>query len=147
MDQKDFNQAVFALHRYYIWANKMREHFYELVPVVAADPNKDRFSPQAIEADLYMSFWYGELYVVIEGWRELGLTDPAVDALLESANVDLLRRYRNGVFHFKKEYFDDRFLEFMRGKDAASWVQNLNAAFGAYFLHRRTEETSSSATA
>lgn len=130
-------EAVFTLHRYYIWANKMRELFYQLVPTVASDPEHDRFSPAAIEADLYMSFWYGEVFVVIEGWKELGLADPAVDALLASPNVELLRRYRNGVFHFQKDYFDERFLAFMRdGKDAAGWVGALNRAFGAYFLNR-----------
>jgi hypothetical protein len=135
MDDKEQKEALHALHRYYIWANTMRTHFYELVPKVVADTTKDRFSPQAIEADLYMSFWYGELYVVIEGYHELKLSDPAIDALLTSPNVALLKRYRNGVFHFQKEYFDDRFLDFMlHGKDAAAWVSELNRAFGAFFL-------------
>jgi hypothetical protein len=137
MDEKELKAALHSLHRYYIWANRMRIHFYELVPKVAADQSKDRFSATAIEADLYMSFWYGELHVVIEGWKALGLSDPNVDALLASPNVELLRRYRNGVFHFQKDYFDERFLGFMRdGENAASWVFDLNRAFGAYFLRK-----------
>lgn len=136
MDPKDLKQAVHSLHRYFLWANRMRVHFYDLVPKVANDPERDRFSSEAIEADLYMSFWYGELYVVIEGWKKLGLSEPEVDALLASPNVELLRRYRNGVFHFQKEYFDERFLGFMRdGQNAAAWVSALNRAFGAYFLN------------
>ncbi len=135
MDEKSLKLAVHALHKYYIWANRMREHFYELVPQIANHPQTDRFSKEALLADLYMSFWYGELYVVIEGWKELGLSDPLVDSLLNSPNVELLRRYRNGAFHFQKDYFDDRFLGFMRdGQNPASWVAHLNAAFGAYFL-------------
>ena len=58
---------------------------------------------------IFMSYWYGGLYAVIEGWQELGLTDPTIDRLLESPNVELLRRYRNGVFHYQMTYFDDRF--------------------------------------
>jgi hypothetical protein len=50
-----------------------------------------------------MSYWYAALYVVIEGWRDLGLADATIDALLQSPNVDLLKRYRNGVFHFQKD--------------------------------------------
>jgi len=145
MDTKAFNEAVHSLHRYFIWANRMRIHFYDLVPKVANNPEQDRFSAEAIEADLYMSFWYGELYVVIEGWRELGLSDPAVDSLLASPNVDLLRRYRNGAFHFQKTYFDERFLEFIRdGKDAAAWVSDLNRALGAHFLQRFSQKAVSS---
>jgi hypothetical protein len=88
---------------------------------------------------MYMSLWYGELYVVIEGWKELGFSDPTVDALLSSPNVELLKRYRNGAFHFQKDYFDDRFLDFMRGDAAVKWVSNLNQAFGSYFLTKFAE--------
>jgi hypothetical protein len=119
MDPKTLNESVISLHRYFIWANRMREHFYSLVPKVANDPARDRFTPHALEADLYMSFWYAELYVVIEGWKELGLSDTDVDALLASPNVNLLRLYRNGVFHFQRDYFDERFQGFMRDGENA----------------------------
>src|SRR5438034_786877 len=94
--------ALFALHRYYIWANRMRTHFDDLLG--------DQTRRSEIESLLYMSYWYSALFVVIEGWRHLGLSEPTIDALLASPNVDLLRRYRNGVFHFQKDYSDDRFL-------------------------------------
>jgi hypothetical protein len=81
----------------------MRTHFDEVLsrgaPVGEAE----------IESFLYMSYWYGALYVVIEGWRELKLADTGIDNLLESPNVDLLRKYRNGVFHFQADYNDKRF--------------------------------------
>jgi len=126
----------------------MRAHYYDLVPKIANDPSPDRFSAEVIKADLYMSLWYGELYVVIEGWKELGLSDRAVDALLASPNVDLLKRYRNGAFHFQKNYFDERFLEFIRdGKDAAAWVGDLNRAFGDYFIRRFSQQQTASSSA
>jgi hypothetical protein len=141
MDEKELKRAVHALHRYYMWANRMRLHFYELVPKIAADQNPDRFTDETILADMYMSLWYGELYVVIEGYQELKLSDSTIDALLASPNVDLLKRYRNGVFHFQKNYFDDRFIAFMRdAKDPVRWVGDLNRAFGAFFLDRFQSE-------
>jgi hypothetical protein len=88
-----------------------------------------------IESILYMSYWYGGLYVVVEGWKELGLTDAAVDRLLQSPNVDLLRRYRNGVFHFQRQYNDQRFMEFItQGTNVVLWVRDLNEQLGRYFL-------------
>ncbi|MBI3405292.1 MAG: hypothetical protein HY046_07510 [Acidobacteria bacterium] len=145
MEAKDLQRGGFTLHRYFIWANKMRIHFDELVPKVVNNPSADRFSAEAIEADLYMSFWYGELYVVIEAWNELKLSDPVVDELLKSPNVELLRRYRNGVFHFQKDYFDERFLAFMRdGQNSARWVRDLNEALSAFFLNRRQEQAKNS---
>ena len=85
---------------------------------------------------IYMSYWYGGLYVVIEGWFELGLKDQVIDPLLKSPNVALLKRYRNGIFHFQKDYMDERFHEFMASNDCVPWVRHLTNAFGDYFAAR-----------
>ena len=123
--------STFTLHRYYIWANRMRTHFDGIL-------SKGEFDRKAeIESFLYMSYWYGGLYIVIEGWRELKLTDVAIEELLQSPNVELLRRYRNGAFHFQKDYHDKRFTAFMEeGKDSVTWVRSLNSELGRYFLAR-----------
>jgi hypothetical protein len=83
-----------------------------------------------------MSYWYGGLYVVIEGWQEMNLHDQAIDSLLmHSDNVELLKKYRNGVFHFQKNYFDKRFLNFMtQGNNCVEWVRNIREAFSNFFL-------------
>lgn len=124
---------IFTLHKYFVWANKMRTDFDNLLNKKRQKTISDnRFE---IESNLYMSYWYSGLFVVIEGWKELGLTDGKIDALLDSPNVDLLRRYRNGVFHFQKDYFDKRFLCFIRdGINCIEWIRNLNREFGRYFL-------------
>jgi hypothetical protein len=121
----------FTLHRYFIWANRMRTHFDEELKKV--EPNRD--FGEYIEANMYMSLWYSQLYVVVEGWRELGLQDTNIDELLKSPNIELLRRYRNGVCHFQKDYFDDRFQEFIsEGEKVVEWVRELNREFGRWFL-------------
>jgi hypothetical protein len=111
----------------------MRTHFDDLLQKHSHGSCSD--TGFEIEWFLYMSYWYGGLFVVIEGWRELQLTDPVIDSLLKSKNVDLLRRYRNGVFHFQKNYFDERFIGFMRdGENCVDWVRQLNREFGRFFL-------------
>lgn len=125
------DSKTYTLHRYFIWCNKMRTEFDKLLQIKKED-KPDSFS---IESMLYMSYWYAGLYVVIEGWHELNLTDDKIDKLLESKNVDLLRRYRNGVFHFQKEYYDNRFFEFIKdGENCVEWIRELNNQFGRYFL-------------
>lgn len=127
---------IFSLHRYFIWANRMRTHFDEIIEGGLESAS----SKEGIESYLYMSYWYAGLYVVIEGWRELGLSHPQIDNLLESPNVELLRRYRNGVFHYQSEYYDNRFMEFMQqGEDCVEWVRDLNLEFGAFFLQWHKE--------
>lgn len=89
----------------------------------------------AIHRDAYMSLWYALLAVVIEGWNDLRLSDAAVDELLRSPYVDKLRRYRNGVFHFQRRYWDARRTEFlMGGAESAAWVRRVHDEVGRVLL-------------
>jgi len=125
--------AVVTLHRYYVWANRMRTHFDTLLEGVSTA--KDKKNSFEIEARLYMSYWYSALYVVIEGWRDLKLNDPVIDSLLRSKNVPLLKRYRNGTFHYQKNYNDERFFELIdKGESVVEWIRSLNSEFGRWFL-------------
>ena len=124
---------IITLHRYFIWSDRMRVHFETIL--------KNKKTMNGIEFDfetfLYLSSWYGLMYVVIEGWIKLDLHDPQIDSLLESAFVDTLRRYRNGVFHYQRNYFDRRFKEFIEGKEkSAKWIRELRNEFSRYFLNR-----------
>jgi hypothetical protein len=127
--------AVIALHKYYMWANRMREHFTKTIPSLPAMLTPEQ-SPVFMVQDpiIFMSYWYAGLFVVIEGWNELELIDPQINELLESPHVDLLRRYRNGVCHYQREYADPRFLDMMQAKGVVPWVKELNNAFGRYFM-------------
>ena len=111
----------------------MRTHFYEVL--IRRPENKIPNYQFEIESRLYMSYWYGGLYVVIEGWKQLKLVDVAVNQLLESPNVGLLKRYRHGVFHFQQNYNDKKFLDFIvEGENCVEWIRQLNQEFGRFFL-------------
>lgn len=131
---------IFTLHKYFIWADRMRFHFNQLIRLklllkLKGKPVFDYSSEKGIQLLLYMSYWYAGMYVVIEGWKKLALSDPKIDNLLESPNVDLLRRYRNGVFHFQKEYFNEKFMGFIdSGFDAVTWIRELREEFSRFFL-------------
>ena len=78
------NAKLYTLHRYFIWANRMR---FELGTCV-----RDQAEPPAEEGEerrqwlllplMYQSYWLATLFVLVEGWQTLKLCDPAVDALL-----------------------------------------------------------------
>ena len=123
---------VVSLHRYFIWANKMRTDFDHLLK--ANNTTKH-------EHELYMSYWYAGLYIVIEGWKDLNMSDSIINKLLRNTNnVELLRRYRNGVFHFQKTYFDKRFVGvWEQNRKFIDWVRELNRQFGRYFLEWHRE--------
>ncbi|MDO8526476.1 MAG: hypothetical protein Q7T03_02175 [Deltaproteobacteria bacterium] len=121
---------ILTLHRYFIWANRMRTHFDDCLKEKNESKEKNGF-----ERIMYMSLWYAGLYVVCEGWAKLNLTDKSIDDLLKSKNLKLLKIYRHGVYHFQKEYYGkcfDRLIS--EGDDVVRWVRSLNQAFGKYFL-------------
>ena len=125
----------FALHRYFIWADRMRFHFDQELKKRAS------FLPDTFELEveefMYISLWYAQLYTVIEGWKELGLKDDVVNALIaQNDYIELLRRYRNGVDHFQKDYFDSRFTSFVAQSGSAIWARDLHQALSRYFLQR-----------
>lgn len=123
---------IVSLHRYFIWSEQMNALFKLLVP--QALHATSFLNEDFIASVMYMSYAYATLYVVIEGWNELKLTDPAVDDLLKSPNVDLLRRFRNGAYHFQPEYFDERMTDFTAGgAQAIAWISSLQRAFKQYF--------------
>lgn len=123
--------AIVTLHKYFIWSNRMRTHFDEILEASKKEQEKKKFD---IESLMYLSLWYATLYTVIEGWKELKLQDPKIDFFLQSPNVENLKKYRNGVLHFQRNYFDQRFLGMITSQDSVSWVRELNSEFGRYFL-------------
>lgn len=122
--------SIDSLYKYFIWSNRMKYHF----DCHIKKSNCEFDSKNGILTNLYLSFWLSELYVVIEGWEELGLTDSTVDIFLKSTdNIKLLKRYRNGVFHFKKKFFDDRFTNFIIKDDSLIWARDLHLSFSKFF--------------
>jgi hypothetical protein len=119
-----------TLQRYYHWSFKMYCHFVD-------ERNSKGTGP---DSWMYLSFWFASLSTTIEGWLELKLADPGIDPLLAKTDcVALLKRYRNGVAHFQKSYWDARFGEMISQPDTATWAEALTQAFGNYFSRRAVE--------
>jgi hypothetical protein len=82
---------------------------------------------------LQASFYAG-LWAVVEGWPKVPLSDPVVDELL-NANpqyLDLLKRYRNSVFHFQPNFAEmmSRRRGLLReGTVASDWLIALHMEF------------------
>ena len=126
------SEAVFTLHRYYLWANRMYGHFMQsgLAP-------EERIARRLWlqQTFAYSALWLSLLHVVASGWAELKLEDHEVQQLLESPNRDFLRRFRNGAFHFQPNYFDVRFTEFFDGpQEPIEWASELHKAIGRWFI-------------
>lgn len=132
------DDAEISLARYFVWADLMRDLCNQSLnrdeAVSSGNPGFETFAT--------MSYWYGALYVVVEGWGELQLSDEQVDQLLQDQDkTQNLKLYRNATFHFQKALYHYKFLRFMRdGDDTVKWVQALHAAYDRYFTGLMTPE-------
>jgi hypothetical protein len=131
---------VLSLHHYFVAASRMQHHFESnLVPfeepqsATVEDPNRPVLELFAGPRGNFMYYWYGSLYVVVEGFRSLHLNDQSIEALLGSTYVNALRRCRNGAFHFKPTYFSARSLKAISTPDFVRWVREVMTAFRSYF--------------
>jgi hypothetical protein len=85
-------------------------------------------------ATVLMLQFYAALWVSVEGWRKCPLSDETVDELLTNAafeeNVQLLRRFRNGVYHYQPDLINERLLAFLHeGEHAVTWAFLLHDEF------------------
>jgi hypothetical protein len=80
----------------------------------------------------WMCYWYASLYVTIEAYEAIGVRGPVIEALLTHPGGyrDLLRRFRNGVFHFQENSTDLRLLSLLNtGEEGAMWLQAIHGEF------------------
>lgn len=116
-----------SLHKYFIWADAMRLGF-ERELVQEDGTSKD------IYTFMYMSLWYGLLYVVIEGWNDLKLSDDTISGLVVDKKTDLLKGYRHATFHYQKDYYEKRVENFFLDKTTVNWVRDLHSEFNNWFI-------------
>ncbi len=126
------DDPVFVLHRYYLQAIMTRKLFERMMEQYPGPHTS--ITEGFLNLQTAMGLWYGAVYAVAEGWRDyVKPTDPKVDALIADPKIDKLKRYRNAVFHYQREYFSHKMLEAMHD-DFAQWVTLLYRELGRFFL-------------
>ena len=126
-------EALLALHKYFLNADYLRDVFMKRI-AREQSPGEVDFAT-ALDDQIAMSLWYATVYVVIEGWREVGLSDAQVDALVGDERSDRLRVFRNQLFHYQRAYDNPRLLEFLGQGDndaqaATQWIRRTHIALG-----------------
>ena len=79
---------------------------------------------------------YSGIYLVIEGWKDLKLSDPKIDQLLHSPFVDKLRLFRNATFHYQRESpISSKHLQFFGSQEERTeiWLNDLYSEFESFF--------------
>jgi len=82
----------------------------------------------------YLHLWLALLYVVAEGFKELGLSHPKITPLIDE-HWSELRCFRNSVFHFQKNTSKR---ELMHDLLPLNWARDLHAVLQEYFVSQGT---------
>ena len=124
-----------ALYRHWCRANAIRYVLFKERSEVSPTPDKLTQTAELFSRILRLEVFYALVYVVIEGYKELGCKYDKVDTLLEQSEyVERLRRFRNAVFHYQDDLINQKMLEFVDTPDSENWLKNLNEAFQQFFL-------------
>jgi hypothetical protein len=132
------NLALASLHKHWIAAYAVNYHLRRSSKLPLEE--YETLPKEVTEAGMFHStfivlgVWYGLLFVVIEGYREVEGRDSEIDGLLASeVHVDSLRRFRNATFHYQKDPISPKLMEFLEVPESEIWIRKLNSAFQRYF--------------
>ena len=135
----DLDFSIVNLYRYFAYSAHMRQLYIESIDegwleVITPDLI-GMLSFMNSAPGIYFVYAYSGIYLVIEGWRELGLADDRIDELLESPYVDRLRRFRNATFHFQKQPLSMKHFEFFGTEEEQTevWLNKLYREFERFF--------------
>ena len=128
---------LLVLHGHFLAADAIKQSLFAEVPVNDAVTGKlGGHLPvaQFWSATMRLQVFYALLYVVVEGYREFGCDDTAVDALLaDDDRVQALRRFRNAVFHPQAEPLSPKLTGFLNAEGSEQWTGDLHKALKRYF--------------
>jgi hypothetical protein len=125
---------LFSLHKYFVYQLEVRRSLDKFF--LQKGLSKHELESKDAYINIYLDLWLWTLYVLIEWWIELWLEDENIDQLLKSKNVTLLRRYRNCIFHFQRDWYDKRFNDLYESEDHIGWTDQLLVEFKRYFLEQ-----------
>jgi len=122
---------AYAAHMRYLVGREMSEEWLKMLSADVYGLLSFLFSAPGI----YLMYSYSGIYLVIEGWKDLNLSDPKINKLLESSFVDRLRLFRNATFHYQKDPISWKHLQFFGTEEEKTekWLNNLYSEFERFF--------------
>lgn len=75
------------------------------------------------------------LYVVIEGYKQLKLSNNEINFFLSEENyVENLRCLRNSLFHYQNDIRPKKLMKFIDQEGSADWINRLDKSFENFFI-------------
>ncbi len=118
------------IHRHFIWAHRFRRLYYEAGAGGAAPADLRRLD----EAGAFLSFWYVNLFEIIELINSAGMVlDGIQDDLIDLYHG--LRRFRNAVTHIaERQQWNANLFESLAEPATVRVVDGVHCYIGRYFF-------------
>ncbi len=112
---------IVSLSKYFsTWASYMRTEFDKIGIAESTEWNE----PPSVRMFMFMSFLVRHTLHrgrrVARAWIERSGNRGTSEV---SSNVETLKRYRHGVYHFQRAYFDQRYMPFITTAGSVQWVR------------------------
>jgi hypothetical protein len=143
MTSKRREQFLFAIHRHWIWAIRIRHEYYERLK--SNPPQNDDLLEWFLTGEaMYLCMWYGLLFTVCEGLREGRFAGHGVEPEINSIYSDL-RLFRNAIFHIQKDYFTPKMFSFLQNAKSEATVRRIYEKLDDWFSAQFSKESDSPA--
>jgi hypothetical protein len=119
-------ETIVSFGQYLHWSQMQYEHYRS-------------FQEDSSEADFFgaLSHWLASLYVVAEGWQEIKIPDAVISDLIAKYDdyYKLMRRFRNGVYHFQHKPLSEKLTDFLEAKSEGTlWAEALLFEFKRFLV-------------
>ena len=119
-------ETIVSFGQYLHWSQMQYEHYRT-------------FQEDSSDADFFgaLAHWLASLYVVAEGWQEIGMPDPVISDLIAKYDdyYQLMRRFRNGVYHFQHKPMTEKLTDFLGAKSEGTlWAEALLFEFKRFLV-------------
>lgn len=128
---------MMRLVHYWMTAEVMREHFVDTMEEYEGRMEDLKQEGEDWRFNTYLGFWMAALFVVVEGFNKLKITDSRVTCLFNEHLRDL-KSMRHEMFHFQ-------LAAEAKGVDAierGNWAGELHEALGAHiadYVHEQAK--------
>ncbi|NOX83051.1 MAG: hypothetical protein GXP06_08715 [Alphaproteobacteria bacterium] len=141
MPFEQINVKLFKLHGYWLTADAveeaMRAYLNTETPHEPDMPDELNQFGKIHSVFSVQKVLYALIYVVIEEYKASDFEDEKLDELLaDEVKVQMLRRFRNAIFHVQNEVLSQKELDFLDADYDGSWIKAVHKAFDKYFTER-----------
>lgn len=85
-----------------------------------------------------MYIFYAFVYTVLEGCLNAKITSDQISNLIsDEQKVNMLKRFRNAVFHVQKEMQSEKIFDFIESPETEIWIEHLHLAIEQAFLNHQ----------